>query len=105
MRSTSEQSYVLVDDDGGARLVIGDHSSIVAVPGTPFAGYLQSSVEGDLGDSRYLAPELQWPEDYGMDKILITKESDIYGMAMVVYEVRSYKLISPELGSNLMLIP
>ena len=68
---------------------MGGHSSIVAVPGAPFAGYLQSSVEGDLGDCRYLAPELQWPEDYDMDKILITKESDIYGIAMVIYKARS----------------
>ena len=81
------------------------HSSIVAVPGTPFAGYLQSSAEGDLGDCRYLAPELRWPEDYGMDKILITKESDIYGIAMVIYEARSYKPISPGPGSNLTSIP
>ena len=67
----------------------------MAVPGTPFADYLQSSVEGDLGDRRYLAPEIQLPEDYGTDKILMTKESDIYGMAMVIYEARSYKTVSP----------
>ena len=95
----------MIDDDGNARLSLGGHSSIVAVPGTSFAGYLQSSVEGDLGDCRYLAPELQWPEDHEMDKILMTKESDIYGMAMVIYEARSYRPISPGPGSNLMSIP
>ena len=77
----------------------------MAVPGTPFADYLQPSVEGDLGDCRYLAPEIQWPEDYGTDKILMTKESDIYGIAMVIYEARSYKSISPGPGSNLTSIP
>ena len=85
----------MIDNDGNARLAIGSHNSIMAVPGTSLAGYLQSSVEGDLGDCRYLAPELQWPEDYGMDKILMTKEGDIYGMAMVIYEARSYKPTSP----------
>jgi hypothetical protein len=77
----------------------------VAVPDTAFADYLQSSVEGDLGDCRYLAPEIQWPENYDMDKIFITKESDVYGMAMVIYEARSYKPISPGPGSNLTSIP
>ena len=101
----SKQSHVLIDDWGNAQLASGGHSSIMAVPGTPFSDYLQPSVEGDLGDCRYLAPEIQWPEDYGTDKILITKESDIYGMAMVIYEARSYKPISPEPGSNLTSIP
>ena len=100
----SEQSHVLIDNGGNARLASGGHSSIVAVPGTPFADYLQSSVEGDLGDCRYLAPEIQWPEIYGADKAFITKESDMYRIAMVIYEVRSYKPISPGLGSNLTLI-
>ena len=95
----------MIDNVGNARLAMEGHSSIMAVPGTPFAGYLQSSAEGDLGDCRYLAPELRWPEDYGMDKILITKESDIYGIAMVIYEARSYRPISAGPGSNLMLSP
>ena len=77
----------------------------MAVPGTPFADYLQPSLEGDLGDSRYLAPEIQWPKDYGTDKILITKESDVYGVAMVIYEARSYKPISHGPESDLTLIP
>ena len=83
---------------------MGDTNLIVAVPGTPFAGYLQYLVERGLDDCRYQAPELQVPEDYGIDKILITKESDVYGMAMVIYEARSYKPISPGLGSDLTLI-
>ena len=95
----------MIDDGGNARLANGGHSSIVAVPGAPFASYLQSSVEGDLGDRRYLAPEIQWPEDYGMVKPLITKESDIYGMGMVIYEASSYKPVSPWPGSSFMLIP
>ncbi|KAF9785749.1 hypothetical protein BJ322DRAFT_737992 [Thelephora terrestris] len=32
-----------------------------------------------------------FPEAYGMDKIIITKESDVYGMAMVIYEALTEK--------------
>ena len=95
----------MIDKGGNARLAMDGHRSIVAAPGTSFAGYLQSSVKGDLGDRCYLAPELQQPKNHGMDKVLITKESDIYGMAMVIYEARSHKPISYGSGSNLMLLP
>ncbi|KAF9650321.1 kinase-like protein [Thelephora ganbajun] len=81
-------SHILIDDNGVARLATAGHSSIVAVPGTSIAGWhVQSALDGEVDDYRYSAPEIQWPEDYGMDKILITKESDVYGMAMVIYEV------------------
>ena len=106
----------MIDDDGNARLAIGSNGSIVAAPGTPFARYLQSPVERNSGEEDfcpgmdrnrcYLAPELQfqWP-NYTRDKILVTKESDIYGMAVVIYEARSYKPISLGPGSNLMSSP
>ena len=61
-------------------------SSIVAVPDTPTPGHTQSGGNGDIDDYRYWAPEIQWPEDHGMDEILLTKESDVYGMGMVAYE-------------------
>ena len=77
----------------------------MVIPGTPFAEYLQSSLQMDLHGYRYLAPEIQWPGVYGMDKIPIMKESDIYGMAMVIYEARSYQLLSHGPESNLTLIP
>ena len=67
----------------------------MAVPGTPLAGYFQYPLKGNLGGNRYLAPEIQWPEDYGMDEVIVTKESDIYGMAMITYEARFYKSVSP----------
>jgi len=44
---------------------------------------------GGIDNYRYSAPEIQWPEDHGKDDILITKESDVYGMGMVVYEASS----------------
>ena len=49
---------------------------------------------GDIDNYRYSAPEIQWPEDYSMDEVLVTKESDVYGMAMVIYEASSRRSVS-----------
>jgi len=92
----------LIDDNGAARLSTAGRSSIVAVPGTPVAGFTQSG--GDIDNYRYSAPEIQWPEDHDMDKILLTKESDVYGMGMIVYEVSSHHPYHLAQGSNLALI-
>jgi len=67
---------------------------MVAVPGTSVASHIQSG--GDIDNYRYSAPEIQWPEDHGADKILITKESDVYGIGMIVYEVSSHRHMSSE---------
>ena len=69
-------------------------SSVVAVPDTSIAGHSQSGVDGDVDKYRYWAPEIQWRDDGNMDKILITNESDVYGMAMVAYEVSSNRPVS-----------
>ena len=55
------------------------------------ANHIQSGLDETNG-CRYLAPELQWLED--TDKILITKESDAYGMGMVAYEASFHRLVS-----------
>ena len=89
-----------MDDRGTARLATGGRSSVVAVPETSFAGHVQSGLGEDIDDYRYMAPELQSPEEHdveGIDK-LATKESDVYGMGMVVYRVSSHRLISPGTG-------
>ena len=66
----------------------------MAAPDTSIASFVPSAWDEGGEDYRYLAPEVQWPEDYGMDKVLITKESDVYGMAMVIYEARYHRPIS-----------
>ena len=48
----------------------------------------------DVDNSRYSALEIQQPEYYGLDKILPTKKSDMYGIAMVIYEARPSELVS-----------
>lgn len=77
----------MIDDDGNARLAIAGRGPVVADPGTPFAW------DGGLDNYRYLAPEIRFPDAYGRNQILITKECDTYGMAMVIYEARSYRLV------------
>lgn len=66
----------------------------MALPGTSIASHTQSGGGGGIDDYRYWAPEIQWPEDYGMDKTIITTESDVYGMGMVAYEV-SFRCPAP----------
>lgn len=46
-----------------------------------------------------------WPEDDGEDIIRLTKENDVYGMGMIVYEVSPSIARSPDQGPNLTLIP
>ena len=57
---------------------------ILAAPGTPF------TLDQGLNNYRYFAPEIQSPGAHGMDGVVATKESDVYGMAMIIYEARSY---------------
>ena len=65
----------------------------MAVPGTSIAGHAQSGMDEDIDDYRYMAPETLLPEEVYVDKILATKESDVYGMGMVVYEASSHCLV------------
>ena len=61
---------------------------------------------GEIDNYRYSAPEIQWPEDHDMGHILITKESDVYGMSMIVYEASSHLPVSssPMVESHLDLL-
>ena len=50
---------------------------------------------------RWAAPELQRPDEYDLVKVVATKPSDIYGMGMVIYEVRFLQPICFTLVSHL----
>ena len=67
---------------------------------------MQPTLGGEADDSRYSAPEIQRPEDYGLDNILLTRESDVYEMAMVIYEARYYRTVSsgPKVRSHASLL-
>lgn len=77
----------MIDDNGAARLATGVRSSILVTPDTPIAGDVQPG--GDTDSHRYSAPELHQPEGRDIGGILMTKESDVYGMGMVILEARS----------------
>ena len=94
---------MLIDDNGVARLATAGRSSFVAVPGTSIAGHSQSGLD-DIDKYRYSAPEVQWRDGNEPEKILITKESDVYGMAMVAYEASSQRPVSSGSRLNLILI-
>lgn len=71
---------------------------------------MQSGLNENISDHRFVAPEIQWPEEHDAgrtDKILVTKESDVYGIGMVVYTVSFHRLVSsgPRVKSHVDLLP
>ena len=66
----------------------------MAVPDTSVAGHSQSEIDWDDGKNRYSAPEVQWFDESSTGKFVITKESDVYGMAMIAYRVSSNRPVS-----------
>ena len=73
----------------------------MAVPNTSIANHNQSG--GEIVDCVYTAPEM-WRDDGGEDIIRLTKENDVYGMGMVVYEVSSAVPRGPIRGLHLTFI-
>lgn len=78
---------MLIDDHGAVRLAAAGRYSIMAGPGNSGSGEGYEETGVYANKHRYSAPETLWPEDHGMLEILMTKESDVYGMSMVAYEV------------------
>src|SRR5882762_4512311 len=66
--------------DVGLMRVAGDLSSGTAATNT-------STIEGGYS-VRWSAPELLDPERFGLERGGPTKKSDVYSMAMAIYEVR-----------------
>ena len=85
---------ILIGGDGQARIANAGHSRIVS---TAFANS-ETPIASDpvaLHEFRWRwsAPELQQPDVYGMQSVIATKPSDIYGMGMVIYEVSPWNLL------------
>jgi hypothetical protein len=59
--------------------------SIVLGPET--ADITTSTDGGTKGTYRWMGPELFYPDDFGLPKFQLTKESDCYAFGMVIYEV------------------
>ena len=71
----------------------GDHSAIIAnFRLASFLPDLESNtgvpvLECDIRSVRWLAPELLFPEKFGLENACLTRETDVYAFAMVMYEV------------------
>jgi len=73
--------------------VNGDHSAVLA--NFRLASFLPDpevdtgvpALECDLRSVRWLAPELLFPEEFGLESACFTRETDVYAFAMVMYEV------------------
>ena len=79
----------MIDNNGVARLAPAHQHSILAVPDTLTAGH--SRLWGGVNNAYYPAPEFHVTKGRGVDwTVLITPESDVYGIGMVIYEVSSH---------------
>lgn len=83
------QVNILVKDDGSACLADFGLISIVMDPNT--TDITTSTDGGTQGTYRWMGPELFYPNEYGLSKFQLTKESDCYAFGMVIYEVGSSK--------------
>ena len=81
---------VLIDGHHCARLADFGSSSILPLP-EPNAGVSPASVDGKAFSVRWLAPELIFPEVFGLNDLMCSKESDIYSFSMLMYEVCIYR--------------
>ena len=81
----SIKANILIDKDGHARLADFGLLTVVSDP-TVFTAS-NSIVAG--GTTRWMSPELLYPEHFDFKDSRPTKESDCYALGMVIYEVLS----------------
>lgn len=89
-----------MDDSGTARLATGDRTFVFTPVGSPLVEHPPYRWGDHTPDLRFRAPEVQWPEEHAVEKIdevAMTKESDVYEVAMVAYEVSFHRLASSSL--------
>lgn len=89
LTTASLQLNILVKDDGSACLADFGLISIVLDPGT--TDITTSTDGGTQGTYRWMAPELFYPSDFNLPKFHLTRESDCYAFAMIIYEVGGSK--------------
>ena len=77
------QPNILIKSDG--RACIADFSLLTII--SDQQTFLSTCVEG--GTTPWMSPELLDPESFGLQKCRLTKESDLYALGMLIYEVLS----------------
>ena len=82
----------MIDDSGTARLDTVDRNSILAV--LDISVNIPMNADGYIREYRYSAPEVMPPNASSAHKT--RKESDVYGMGMIVYEASSCYIVQPE---------
>lgn len=81
--SPKPKPNILIKND--FRACIADFSLLTII--TDQQTFLSTSVEG--GTTPWMSPELLDPTSFGFEKCRLTKESDLYALGMVIYEVLS----------------
>ena len=88
--ASNGQNNVLIDDAG--------HAQITDFGLTNFADATQGqhSLRDCYGSINWMAPELHYPEKFGLQKFQRTEASDVYALACLYWEVGFQKLYSCE---------
>ena len=86
--SYSIQANILVNKNG--RACLADFGLLTIEPDA--AGTTSSDSFQGGGTTRWMGPELFYPEKFGLTGRRLTKSSDCYALGMVVYEVLSGKV-------------
>ena len=86
------KANILIDNDGHARLA--DFGLITIVSDSTNTTTSSSTNSG--GTTRWMSPELFYPEKFGLKDNRRTKESDCYALGMVILEVLTSKAPFPQ---------
>ena len=81
--ASSTKANILIDDSCRARIADFGLLTFISDPANPTAS---SSIVG-AGTTRWMSPELLYPEKFGCGDGRPTKESDCYALGMVILEV------------------
>ena len=79
------KANVMIDQDGHARLADFGLLTFVSDPTNP----TNSSSVTNAGTTRWMSPELLYPEEFGFNHSQPTVKSDCYALGMVILEVLS----------------
>lgn len=80
--TTLPKPNILIDGAHQARLV---DFGLIKIISDPAINISSSNPKG--GTSRWMGPELLYPERFGLEKCSPTKSSDCYALGMVIYEI------------------